>query len=130
MDVWTYFAQKEREFAELSLVADRETHEMFAEENGSDGRRGRVFGSVVLMEGAFIAISEVVVVRGNRIHREEYAYFLVIDGIEAWGYERDLSHRPPVHRHTEGHVQRLVAGPIAFKRVAEKAWEEVTRRKG
>jgi hypothetical protein len=128
MDVWEYFVQKEREFADLSLTADRQSSDLFAEEAGSNGQRGRIFGNLNLDSPvpAFLAVSELVVVEGNHVRREEYGYFLVIKGVEIWGYERDLSHDPPVHRHTQGHQERLEADPVSFKEVAEMAWKEVS----
>lgn len=128
MDVWTYFEQKEKEYTDLSLVQDRAPDAMFSEQGGSSGRRGRVFG-VLFMAGspveAYISCSERVLVRGNSMTREEYAYFLVIDGEEVFGYERDLSHQPPVHMHTRGHI-RETADRITFKKFAELAWAEVS----
>lgn len=50
--------------------------------------------------------------------RSEYAYFLVVDGEEVWGEERDLSHDPAVHRHTTSDHTREPAKPIAFRRFA------------
>src|SRR5437773_88204 len=122
--------QKEREFQDLSLAPDRSFDDLFAEEAGSDGQRGRIFGSLWLdsERPAFLAVSELVVVRGNHVHREEYAYFLVIDGVEIFGYERDPSHEPAVHRHTAGHSSREPAEPTAFRDVAELAWKEVADR--
>jgi hypothetical protein len=125
LDVWTYFAQREREFEELSLAPDP-PDAMFAVERGSSGRRGRVFGHVYLSDTVYLEISEVVVVQNDHIHREEYAYFLVMDGVEMWGYERDLSHDPPVHRHTFGHTSRIEAEPISFKEAVERAWQEMS----
>lgn len=127
MDVWEYFGQKEREFAELSFVPEFGPENLFAEEAGSNGKRGRIFGNLRMMPedgelDAFLSISETIIVKGNHIHREEYAYFLVIDGVEIGGWERDLSHHPPVHRHTHGHAERLAAKPIAFREVAKWAW--------
>jgi hypothetical protein len=132
VDVWTYFEQKEKEFASLSLEPEEPPpgQRIFAEADGSDGKRGRILANLILAGSpvdADIAISEKIVVRGQRIHREEYAYFLVIDGEEVMGYERDLSHSPPVHAHTTEHV-RTPAGRIAFKRFAALAWEEVSGR--
>jgi hypothetical protein len=131
MDVWTYFEQRESECASLSLVPEGRFAEMVREELGSDGMRGRLFGRFWLMDDprAFLSVSELVIVTAeNTIHREEYGYFLVIDGEEVSGWERDLSHDPPVHRHTgSGHV-REDAEPIAFRTAVELAWEEVTRR--
>jgi hypothetical protein len=69
-----------------------------------------------------------VVVVDEHVHREEYAYYLIIDGDEICGYERDLSHDPPVHRHTEGHAEMLDAEPIPFKKFVELAWREISDR--
>lgn len=127
MDVWTYFSQKERELRELSLAPEGTFGDMVAEEEGSYGTRGRSFGNAILTEHAYLSIHEVVVVVNDHDHREEYGYFLVIGGEEIWGYERDPSHDPPVHRHTTGH-QRHPGEAIPFKEVAERAWREVTER--
>lgn len=128
LDVWTYFQQREREFDELSVAPTPGLRPMFAEEAGSDGQRGRIFGQVSLTDDAFLALSERVVVRAGHVHREEYAYFLVIDGAEVWGYERDLSHDPAVHKHMGPDLQRVDAEPISFKAVVELAWDEVSRQ--
>jgi hypothetical protein len=58
------------------------------------------------------------------------ANFLIMDGAEYWGYERDPTHDPPVHRHTYGHEERIEAGPVSFKSVCDLAWQEVSRRGG
>jgi hypothetical protein len=127
MDVWEYFAQREREFAGLSVAPDPRITEMFAEEAGSNGMRGRIFGTVFLAENAYLAISEKVVVRGNHIHREEYGYFLVVDDAEVWGYERDPSHEPAVHRHIgPDHSRHDNAEPISFKKVVQLAWDDLS----
>ena len=73
---------------------------LFGEEEGPDRRRGRMFGRVHLAEHVYLAIHEVVVVVNDHVHREEYGYFLVIEGEEVWGEERDPTHDPAVHRHT------------------------------
>jgi hypothetical protein len=127
VDIWTYFAQRERDFAELSLFPDSGPGAMFTEEAGSNGKRGRIFGRLWLAETIYLAIHETAVVVDDHVHREEYGYYLVADGEEVWGEERDLSHDPPVHRHIEGHV-RADAEPISFKAAVAKAWEEVSRR--
>lgn len=125
MDIWAYFAQREREFEELSIALDR-SFSLFAEEEESNGKRGRVFGPVWLTEDAYIKIHEVVVVQNSHVHREEYGYFLIIDEEEIWGEERDPTHNPPVHRHVRGH-KREPSEPISFKDFVERAWAEVTR---
>jgi hypothetical protein len=102
VDVWEYFQQKEAEHRDNSLVPDASSAEMFSEEEGSGGKRGRIFGRLVLSERAYLSVHEVVVVENEHVHRETYGYFLVIDGAEAWGYERDPTHDPPEHGHGEG----------------------------
>jgi hypothetical protein len=129
VDVYDYFHDKEREFADLGLTPDRAYDDLFAEEAGSNGLRGRIFGNLRLdcEADAFLAVSEVVVVKGSWCDREEYGYFFILVGAEMWGYERDLSHNPPVHMHTYGHRESVEAAEISFKRVAELAWTEVSR---
>jgi hypothetical protein len=125
-DVWSYFAQKEKEFEELSLAPDRPVPQLFGEERGSNGQRGRIFGNLFLTDWAFLTVSELVIVEDDHVHRLEYAYFLIVDGEEVWGYERDPSHDPPVHRHSGPDHVRDDAEPVAFKDVVEEAWEVVS----
>jgi hypothetical protein len=124
MDVWIYFEQRERECEDMSLSpADLG----FAEEDGSNGRRGKIIGHVYFDDDVYLEVSESVVVVGNHIRRIDYAYFLVIEGEEVWGFERDPTHDPPVHGHGTGHT-RIPSGPVAFKKALEFGWHEVALR--
>jgi hypothetical protein len=127
MDVYTYFFQREAECRELSLVPDTSFEEMFAEEAGSDGTRGIMWGRLTLTERAFLNVLETVEVVGSGIHRERYSYYLIIDGLEIWGYDRDPDHDPPEHMHVGDDHHRRDAGRVRFREVAEKAWETVTQ---
>jgi hypothetical protein len=127
LDVWTYFQQRETEAEELSLAPIGNYWRMVRAEEGSNDKRGRIFGDFALTEEVRLRVSEVVVVEDDHVHREEYAYFLVHEDDEVWGYERDLSHDPPVHRHVGPDHWREPAEPISFGDVVELAWEEVTR---
>lgn len=126
MDVWEYFASRERECAELSLYTDGDFSETCAAEEGSDGRRGIIFGNFALTERAYLAVSESVVVEGSGVHREEYSYYLVFDGMEMWGFDRDLSHNPVEHGHVGQDHTRVEAGRVTFREVVERAWDTVS----
>jgi hypothetical protein len=127
MDVWTYFEQREREFKDLSLVPLSSRNAMFAEEEGSNGRRGRVIAELMLTERSRLFVHEVVVVVGGRsIRREEYAYYLVVDDEEVWGYDRDPSHSPAVHGHVGAGHQRRNAPRVTFKQAVGQAWTDIS----
>lgn len=131
MDVWVYFGQREKEAQNLSVAADPGFAKMCWAEVGSDDLRGRIFGHFVLTENAYLQVHELVEVVGNHVHRMEYGYFLIIDGFEVWGYERDPNHAHEGlldHRHTEDHADRIACEPISFKEAVEKAWDEITER--
>jgi uncharacterized protein DUF6516 len=101
---------------------------MFSEERGSGAMRGRVFGHLFLTDRAYLQVSELVVVEDDHIHRVEYGYFLIIDGEEVWGYERDPTHDPPEHRHVGPDHKHEPCGRMTFQEVAELAWAEVTKQ--
>lgn len=122
MIVWDYFHQKEAECRNYSLAPDGPFNEMCMEEAGSEGKRGRIFGNFSLSDRAYLSVHEAIVVEGEHVHRESYGYFLVIDGAEVWGYERDLRHDPAEHAHGQDH-ERLPAGRVTFKEVVEVAWQ-------
>jgi hypothetical protein len=126
VDVYEYFATRERECQELSLVPDTAIEDLFAEEEGSNGQRGIMWGRLALSERAFLSVLETVVVRGSGIHRERYSYYLIFDGVEIWGYDRDPLHDPKEHMHEGLSHDRKRSGPVIFKDIAEKAWERVS----
>ena len=125
MDVWDYFQRREGEFAELSVDG---SDVGFFETEGSEGQAGRLIGHVYLSADCYLDIQERVVIEDGNVRRLDYGYFLIIDGVEYWGYERDLTHNPPVHRHTYGHDERIEADPVSFKDVCKLAWDEVSRQ--
>lgn len=128
MNVWDYFHQRERELAELSLAPEPDFWHGVAEEEGSDGQHGKMLLTATLAENAYLGISETVEVVDDHVHRIDYAYFLVIDGEEVWGEERDPTHDPPVHGHYGPDHARVASEGISFRAAAERAWEEITRR--
>jgi hypothetical protein len=68
-------------------------------------------------------VFETIVVKGSGIHREQYSYYLIRDGLQLWGYDRDPSHTPEEHMHRGPSHLRENSGRVTFKEVAEKAWE-------
>jgi Family of unknown function (DUF6516) len=100
---------------------------MFVALAGSEDKRGRIFGRLIISERAFLSVSERVRVMDNHVHREEYSYYLIIDNVDVWGYDREPKHDPPDHGHGEDHVW-LDTGRVTFKQVIDHAWETVTER--
>lgn len=125
MDIWAYLAQREKELRALSVHSPDIAA---AEEDGSDGQRGRLVARVWLNDDAFVEVHELVRVVGERITREKYAYFLCINGEEIGGYERDPTHEPAEHKHCshrEDH-ERLPGPTVSFKQAVKEAWEYVS----
>jgi hypothetical protein len=121
MDVWEYFFQKQREWAEHSAHPDRPYP--FEEEAGSGGQRGRVFCNLTLTDEAYLRVYERVEVRGNAIHRETYAYSLIIDGAHAHAWHREPDHDPAVHEHEGSDRTRKPAESIPLCDCIDLAWE-------
>jgi hypothetical protein len=55
-----------------------------------------------------------------------YSYYLVIDGAEVWGYERDPGHNPPLHRHEGMSHSRHACRRVTFVETANLAWQTTT----
>ena len=126
MDIWDYFIRKESEFDEMSV--DGNGVKFYAEE-GSNNRFGHMLGHVYLDDDVYLDVHERAEIVGRRaIHRTDYAYYLIIDGAEYWGYERDPTHNPAVHHHTYGHGTCVPSHAISFKGVCRLAWHEVSLR--
>jgi hypothetical protein len=120
VDVWEYFERKKAEVEDFGLSLDDQF--LLAEEEGSEGQRGRVWGRIGFTERTFLQVSERVRVEASGVHRVDYAYYLIVDGEEVWGYERDPTHDPAVHRHDRDH-NRYPCDPISFKAALEKGWQ-------
>lgn len=126
MDVYEYFHTRERECREHSLVPDADFAEMFGEEAGSNGQRGIIFANFTLTERGYLKVWEAVVVHGSGIHRESYSYYMIYDGEQKWGYDRDPDHDPQDHGHEGPGHERVDCGSVTFLEVVERAWETVT----
>jgi hypothetical protein len=120
--IYAFFDRRERECEEAGVVPDGNYWNMVAEEVGGDGSRGRILGHFRFNARAYLQVHEVIVMSGMRGHRRRYAYFLVVDGEEVWGYERDPTHDPPVPRHDHNH-QTYPCEPISFKEACARGWE-------
>lgn len=123
MDVWEYFETKKRELSDAGLDLESEA---FIAEAGSDGQVGRIWGRVDLTERTFLHVSERVEVQGSGIRRTEFAYYLVIDGAEIWGKERDPTHDVAEHQHDRDHASSP-CDPISFKDAIALAWETASQ---
>jgi hypothetical protein len=110
-----YVEERERECKALSLHHSEEP--TYAVEASSDGKRGRVVMVLGLTERATLAISELVEVQSDYVHRLEYGYYLIIDGQEYCARDFDSFHG--YHGHTIGH-ERVEADRISFKAAGPK----------
>ena len=77
-----------------------------------------------MTERAVLAVSELVEVRADYVHRLEYAYYLIIDEQEHRAWDFDAFHG--YHGHSSEH-ERIEADRISFKAAAEAAWEIVSQ---
>jgi hypothetical protein len=126
VDVYEYFISRERECREHSLAPDTSFADLFSEEEGSGGKRGIMFGRLVLNERAFLSVSEEIEVVKSGVRRVSYSYYLIVDGVEVWGYDRDPSHVPSEHKHLGADHQRLPCGRVSFLEAVERAWATVS----
>ena len=114
--------QRQNELRRLSVHS---ADTAIAEEEGSQGQRGRLLGRAWLNDEAFVEVHEVVQVVDNHITREKYAYFLCIGSDEIGGYERDPTHDPAEHRHCS-HREEHESAPaeaVSFRQAIEEAWQ-------
>lgn len=133
MDVFEYFLQKEREFAELGLspAPTSRSETMFAAEEGTDDRRGFVWVKLALDDDAYIQVYEHVAVENDHVTRLTYAYALIVDGASVEQWHRDPENHPesPVHEHTGPERTRVPdTEPVTLKEVVERAWAEISLR--
>jgi hypothetical protein len=128
VNVFDYFDRLERACARLSLHCDDLT---CAALEGSNDRQGRILGYLTFevdedVEACLYVSERVVIGDDDQPNVFEYSYYLVIDKVEQWGWEIDLSHDPPVHRHTREHAERLAAKRVSLTDMIDQAWNDVS----
>lgn len=129
MDIWQYMLQKEREFKKFSVTPEQPLHEMFqAAPDSQDGKRGRVLGRLIFNDDAYMDVLERIVVRGNSVHRDRYAYALILDGVHEYSWERHKTHDPAVHEHEGSGRIRRGTQPVSLAVALELSWEMVSLR--
>lgn len=119
-----YMEDRKRECGELSLHLN--DHPVMAAEAGSGEKRGRILLTLNMTERADLQVSEWVEVRGNSVHRLEYAYYLVIDGREYQAWDYDSIHGYHGHKSDRERHERVQAPRVTFKQAAELAWKIVS----
>jgi hypothetical protein len=126
-DFWDYVERRRRECEDLSVPHD---DLIFVEEDGTGGCRGQVHGHVTLAldpdVDSYLDVKEIVVIRNGVAHREEYAYYLIVNSKDLWGHERDPAHQDAIHCHARDHDTRYACEPISFKGAVEMAWEHLS----
>jgi hypothetical protein len=111
-----YFARREGEMKDLGVAPDTEAP--FAKFHD---RQGRMFTRVGLSERSYLAINELVVIDDGVKRRVSYSYYLITDGAEVWGYDRDPTHSPVEHRHDSEH-RTFGCESVSFRWAVEEAW--------
>jgi hypothetical protein len=86
-------------------------------------RRGRIRGRIGFTERTFLQVSEQIAICDGAPVRRSYAYYLVIDGIDVWGHDKDPGHDPAIHRHDRGHLHRYPDQERTLREMLEKGWE-------
>jgi hypothetical protein len=122
-----FIATRQRECDDKGVAPDGDLWEMAAEEAGSSPLRCRLLGRFTFPgTNAYLKVHEVFeFTTSNRIHRIKYAYFLVVDGHEVWGYERDPTHVPAEHFHDSSHAP-TPHPRISFKEACQRGWDYLT----
>jgi Family of unknown function (DUF6516) len=120
--IYDYFEQLRPKYKTLSSggVSDADLDVMFQARR--DGQGGLIDAILHLDENAFIHVFERVELVDGRPHRLRYSYYLIVDGAERRGYDRDPTHEPAEHRHGEGHEMEPWEA-VSFDEVAEEFWD-------
>lgn len=113
-----YFDERERECRALGLVPEGL---ILGELEG--GAKGRLVMRLTLSERAFVRVAERVELHDNYVHRESYAYYLIVDGQEYYSRDLDQYHGHHGHPTPGNHQIRVPAERISFKDFIAKAWE-------
>jgi hypothetical protein len=120
VDIFIYGQERRRECEEMSLFG----MDIRAAAEDGDDQRGRLLGAAYLDETAYIEVHEIVVIQGENVRREKYAYYLVAEDEEIGGYERDPYHDPAEHYHCGEHEPGGIPHPtVSFKEAVRKAWD-------
>jgi hypothetical protein len=121
LDIWDYFEDRELEIDGYGAVPDRPLFEA-----APDDLFGRIFGNLGLTDEAYLRMQEWVAIESGAPVIVKYAYYLVIEELEVWGFEKDPSHDPPVHGHLGPGHEWVPAPEIDLGEALARAWERIS----
>ena len=61
----------------------------------------------------------------GQVELVKYSYYLVVNGAEARGWEKDPTHDPPVHGHVGPDHEWTEAPEVSLREAIDLAWDEV-----
>lgn len=122
MDVWDYFEDRRAELT--GYAADELSFEALPGDE-----EGRLHGDLTLADNAYLKVFQWAEVRAGRLDVVEYAYWLIVDGAEVRGWDKDPKKHPdqPVHGHVrrgpDRELQRVPADEVSLVKVLDLAWD-------
>jgi hypothetical protein len=125
MDIWDYFEDRESDLIGASTSIDDLRFEAV------DDERGRIRGNVTLRADSYLSVYlkvfEWIECQSGRCEVVEYSYYLIINGVEHFGFDKDPGHTDmPVHGHVGRDHTRVEADDLTLAAVLELAWDELT----
>ncbi len=119
MDIWDHFENRKREFESFSVSPDD-----LVCEAAPDGLSGRIDAKLGLSERVYLSLRERVVIRGGAAVIEKYAYYLIVDGAEAWGEDKAPDHEVAIHGHVGPDHRRVASSEVTLSETLERAWRD------
>lgn len=89
----------------------------------SDLRRGRVVMNLPVAPNAHLQLAEWVSVWGRRVRRLEYAYRLIVDGRQLYGWDYDPVHGYHEHPDPDDRERRQPAERVTAEQVVARSSE-------
>lgn len=129
MSIEKFIDTRERECIEVGVEPAQSLWKMTAVEKASSPVRGRLVGHFTFPGfDAYLQVHELFeFVTEERITRLEFGYFLIVEGREVWGYERDPNHDPAEHFHdgTRHQPGGMPHPAISFKEACQRGWDHL-----
>jgi len=121
LDISNYLSEREHKLSKtLGLPIDEMNFEL-----ALDGQSARMWGNITLTDEVSLSVRERIELVDGRAHIVKYSYYIIVDGAEARGFDKEPTHNPPVHGHIGPNHAWTQAPEITLEAALDRCWDEV-----
>jgi hypothetical protein len=123
-DIWNYFVERERTLKGGSALEEIEVGIAPDDQSGTLKAKASLRADTEL--DAYLKVFERAALNeSGQVEVVKYSYYLIVNGAETRGWDKDPKHDPPVHGHIGVDHKWTEAPEVSLDKALDLAWDEV-----